>query len=501
MAVQTKCPDCKNRYTLADNLVGKKIRCQACKTVFEVQPAEQVAAKPPPRPKNAVAAGAPSRRREVDEVEEIEDDDDRNGEDRPRKKKRRREREKSSAALWVVSIIFGILGFVGAFVIVFLLVRSRPAEVAKGPPPANVAPANQPAGNQPAANPAGNQPMNPPANQPNNPPMNQNPVAKAPAGNPVAPADLYGDQGGEEVAPADAHAVGTLLRARKEDTFYRLSNPRLGRPKFGPGQALLVDYEMTRRGKFTGGSLYIHGADGRKTQVLLSFFGNQERNTIEVTTIGGPFAARFPENCELYMTRSDSRWGHLSPTFKVSNSVIMGAVPNLTKARNWTQEEIDRYTKDPPNYLAYNQHAGVGQDTPFVGDKGMSTHRYVEPNGHLLGLDYDTFNWQNEQSIRRLAPVFTRDQPLLVGAQRVIAKDGYAIGSVEVQHTKHINGLKLHFYRLKGDGSLDAADTYASELIGFAGKTQQKLGGDGTRMIGINVRAGAVVDALAFVTK
>jgi hypothetical protein len=41
----------------------------------------------------------------------------------------------------------------------------------------------------------------------------------------AASKDLYGEQGGEKAAPANARLPNTVMRARLEDTFLKLSNP------------------------------------------------------------------------------------------------------------------------------------------------------------------------------------------------------------------------------------------------------------------------------------
>src|SRR5690348_600676 len=73
--------------------------------------------------------------------------------------------------------------------------------------------------------------------------------AKAPAtgsgGSPKAkagakPEELYGDQGGDKVLPADTRVSNAVMRARLEDTFFKLSNPRIDDKR----NALLVDYEV-----------------------------------------------------------------------------------------------------------------------------------------------------------------------------------------------------------------------------------------------------------------
>jgi predicted Zn finger-like uncharacterized protein len=534
MTVPVQCPHCKQTYNLAESMLGKSVRCKACQNVFEVQRAKatSVSAGPPRAKSAAVSAPPPLRRRELDDVEVVDDDDDQDRErdredrDRPRKRRRKREREGSSATMWIVSGVVGVVCFVIAFVVVFFLMRrSAQPQVAQGPP-ANP-PANPPAVNAPAANPgaafqqAPGQPVvqapagQPPAGQPRavnpvNPPMN--PAPQAQGGNfpgaEIAPPGLYGDQGGDPVFPADPGLPDTILRARADETFYRLVNARVGSPTtpFGaprPGQALLVDYEVVRHGKHRGSTLIIHGGDGRRSQVhLLGFgLGGRDRGTVEVTTFG-PFGS-FPKNAEIYLTRHDGRWGKHSPTFKVSNSVIMGAMGVTTKARNWTKEEIDRYTKDPPNHLAVNVHPNVGKDTDFVGEvKGGVLMRYVEPKGHLLGLEVRLGEWEKEKCIGGgLTAIFSRDQaPNWPQAQRLIAKDGYAVAGAEVHTGKFVTGIKLLYQRLKTDGTLDPKDAYSSELVGYTGQAN-KLGDDGRPVIGIHIRQGAITNALALVMR
>src|SRR5262245_61581452 len=63
------------------------------------------------------------------------------------------------------------------------------------------------------------------------------------------PEEMYGDQGGEKVLPANSKAPNTVMRARLEDTFLKLSNPRMGQAGTGKkgAKALLIDYEVVSR--------------------------------------------------------------------------------------------------------------------------------------------------------------------------------------------------------------------------------------------------------------
>src|SRR5439155_11504717 len=102
------------------------------------------------------------------------------------------------------------------------------------------------------------------------------PPAKTKPGS--APEDLYGDQGGEKVGPANARLPNTVMRARRGDTFLKLSNPRID-PK---GNALLVDYEVVSRGKFDGGFLVFRSDDGGRAEIALTSIVGRDSGTIEL---------------------------------------------------------------------------------------------------------------------------------------------------------------------------------------------------------------------------
>jgi hypothetical protein len=323
----------------------------------------------------------------------------------------------------------------------------------------------------------------------------------------TTPEELYGDQGGEKIAPANAKLPNTVMRARREDTFLKLSNPRLGKTS-GPGpkrNALLVDFEVVSRGKLDGGSLVLHTDDGGRAEVALGTITSRDNGTIELVgvkqfgNIKIPKNATFPEDVEMYAVRGDERYDPPSK-FMVSNSVVMGKIKATTRPRDWTVEEIERYTKPPPSYKNPNAYPEIGEDVPALPDGG-GKFRFVDPGGRLLGLDYSVGEWDKRKTVSRLTPVYSLDQPKS-HSDRSVARKGYAVAGAEVNMDKYVCGIRLHFRRIKPDGTLDAKDAYKGDWIGVAPTGEvTKLGNDGRRVLGIHFQQGAIVDRFALVVE
>jgi transposase-like protein len=489
MPIRATCPSCDKSYTLNDALAGKSLRCKSCGEVFQVSAATPARPttpirRPSPTSREAVRSGSPTvvRRRVVEEDEN----------DRPRKKKRKKKQSADRTPFIVGIAVAG--GILVASVITFLVVAIRPVPV----PPAVAKPAPQ---KQEVA--AGK-----PAPFPKEVPVLADQVPAKQAAE-EAPANFYGNLEGEQIAAADPGLPDTVLRPRADDTLYKLSNARIGQPSrrgFGPpvgNKAILIDYQVLRRGKFYGGSIVVYGGDGHRASVSISLLPNQERGTIELVPGFGPFGGQLPKNAEIYMVRTDARYKQ-PITMKVSNSTILGAMAFGTKARNWTKEEIATYLKGPPNYNHPNAHPEIGKDTAWAGThNGGIAERYLEPEGHLLGFEANQTDWQKEQVFFFLKPILARDQPLPFRDKVHMAKEGYAVAGLEVRADKELlNAFKLHFRKLKADGSLDATDAYTSDWIGPAPENGKgtMLGNTGERVIGANLhRLGAHVSGVALV--
>jgi hypothetical protein len=530
MPTSVTCPDCDARLTLRTTPVaGARLKCPKCATQFtytDSSDAETSASKKSsisaPK-KSAIGAGSPVRRqRDQDEDDESErprgrsaassdEPDEEDEERRPRKKKKAKTASKTGLIIGLAVGAGGlvVLGIVVVVVVVVFALREKPGVVqqqAKGDPPEQLV-KNQPVPPQPVKNKDG---------KPNDPGPVAPPVPQPPKK--LTPAELYGDQGGEQVAAANAGLPSTLMRARRDDTFIKLSNPREAEVK-GPDakgkgnstvrQALLIDYVVVRRGKFDGGILVMHTDDGQRAEVALNLLAGRDQGTIQlvgVTSVGFfkkqqiNSKTEFPKNAEFYVTRGDDRY--LPPSkFMVSNSAVMGVMKVTSRARDWTAEEIDRYGNPPPAYRSPNlQPATLGADVPALNGWPWK-NRYVEPEGRLLGLEYNLGEWAKVKRIGGLVPVFRHDQPPSLPS-RELARPGYAVAGAEVNFDKDgiVFGIRLLFRRVKTDNNLDAADAYAGQWIGTPPTgAPTVLANDGRRVMGMSSQNGAVVDRFALV--
>jgi len=316
---------------------------------------------------------------------------------------------------------------------------------------------------------------------------------------------LYGDQGGQPVAPGNPRLPNAVMRAHLEDTFFKLSNPRID----AKGNALLIDYEVVSKGKFKPSALVLRADDGSKAEIALKSIAGRDSGTIQLVGAGnfGNFKFRtkvqVPENLEMYVIRKDDSY-EPSMTFMVSNSVVMGKMKTISKARNWSTEEIAQYAKGPLAYKNVNGHPDVGEDVPaLTAHPQMLVSRYVNPEGRLLGIDYSVAVWHKRNSMVRLAPVFAADQPKQNTA-RSLARKGYAVAGAEAFIDNETYGVRLLFARVNPDDTLDMKDSYAGEWIGSQpdeGKKATTLVNDGRRVIGIHFHAhqGAYIGKFALV--
>jgi hypothetical protein len=139
----------------------------------------------------------------------------------------------------------------------------------------------------------------------------------------------------------------------------------------------------------------------------------------------------------------------------------------------------------------------AGRQTELLGGNGGSPFQRTSPNGQpVLGVRYRMGNWGGRERVGGLEPLFTS----AAGRDVILARDGYALGALEVDADEYVDAVALVFMRLALDGSLDPADSYTSEWIGDpTGNPTRTIGGDGAKVIGLCGRGAAVLDAVGVV--
>ena len=495
MSLRTKCPHCQREAVLVAEALGKNVRCKGCSKPFTARAAAK--ADSDPHMRAAVKAGAPSGTKLRSRPTTNHDDDD----DAPR----RHGKGEDPKTLWIGLSAIGAATTV-ASAVVFLLIVNRhpqPQALAQAPPPPVPlpVPVKQPPAVEPPAPVAKAQPKPvdpPPVVVP--PPPRFDPVVVAPPPKVAeVPAGSLRQAGASRSRrPCCAH---TLLRAQSDDSFYRLDNARVAANGDNPRGAFLVHFRIEERGKLHATHLMLRFPGSR---VELSAFGNfMERDDGTLRINRDPNGqTQFPEDIECCLVRIDGSHGAPAGRFLVSDSVRIGNPGEPARPRDWTPDEIARFTKDAPSGLKENANPSVGVDTEFAGtrDGSLIGRRHVDPQRPLLGIEYRGGAWAGEQCLGALRPIFSADQNKLL-PQIELAKGGYAVSGAEVQVRNNIDAIKLHYRRVKPDGSLDPNDAYQGPWIGAPDPAARivTMGDTGARVLGFHTRSGAVVDGFALV--
>lgn len=152
----------------------------------------------------------------------------------------------------------------------------------------------------------------------------------------------------------------------------------------------------------------------------------------------------------------------------------------------------------PPQY---NPPAWLpGQPTELAGGPEGFQFEHCDRGGkQVVGFRYRLGRWANQAAVADLAPLYDRNQFAQV-KERVVAREGYVVGGVQVVSGDLVNAVRIIFVREQTDGALDKTDNYLSDWIGEPGGATPKALGDGQkRVIGVCGRRGAVLNALALV--
>jgi hypothetical protein len=142
----------------------------------------------------------------------------------------------------------------------------------------------------------------------------------------------------------------------------------------------------------------------------------------------------------------------------------------------------------------------AGRDTEIAGGKGGAPFRLgSKAKEPVIGLAWSSGSWAGQKLIGRLEPMFTRDVP--PGLQSsVVAREGYAVGGISVEGDDFVRAIQVVFVKTTADGKLDPSDSYVSEWIGHpAGKSITAIDSRGAKVIGIQGRKAAILDAVGLI--
>jgi hypothetical protein len=123
----------------------------------------------------------------------------------------------------------------------------------------------------------------------------------------------------------------------------------------------------------------------------------------------------------------------------------------------------------------------------------------------VLGFRVATGEWFGKIALRELRPIYQRPKQKPKperDAVDVIARDGYAVGSITVNADKDgVHALCITFMKIT-DSGLDPKQAYVSPWMGKkVGTAQKKLTGEGAYIYGVCGRRGLNIDAVGLVTE
>jgi WD40 repeat protein len=232
-----------------------------------------------------------------------------------------------------------------------------------------------------------------------------------------------------------------------------------------------------------------------------------------------PFVLRgHQESVESVAISPDDRWivtGSADKTVRVwrwqwDDLVALGG----QIGRNFDREEWEQYLPNEPYRKTFadrweptapprrwDDNRDAGEDTAFAGGSGGSRRRTARPGEFLRGIECEAGEVDGTRSITYFSPIFAKERPCRL-SQGEVARDGYAVGAVNVDAQRFVHAVQLVFMRVTDKGDLDPNDYYVGEWLGTpAGKQRQTLTGGGRAIIGVHLQKGVVVNALALVVE
>ena len=191
--------------------------------------------------------------------------------------------------------------------------------------------------------------------------------------------------------------------------------------------------------------------------------------------------------------------------------------PNPFGAGPWRGMSMDDLQRPPtirfggPVQPTAPLHAGPHPATPLSTVKTIDSQlvggslgwpwRTVDTAGRpVIGVRHSLGRWDDQDTLGIFEPIFDRKNSP-PGANELFAKDGYAVGAIQVDGADFVNAVRVAFMRIEGD-RLNPKDTYISDWIGkLTGRDPVTINGNGAIVVGVHGRRGAILNAVGLVCK
>jgi hypothetical protein len=143
-----------------------------------------------------------------------------------------------------------------------------------------------------------------------------------------------------------------------------------------------------------------------------------------------------------------------------------------------------------------------------LGGKGGRVVQDIAPGGYIVGFEIGRGGWFQFKVLGSITPIFATVKGEAPGrkrgkarGERLMAKDGYAVGGMYVRGGEVVNTVQVIFMKKNADGlSLNPQDFYVSEWLGGEGGGKPKeINGKGHLIVGLTGEAGDVVESLGLV--
>lgn len=378
------------------------------------------------------------------------------------------------------------------------------------------------------------------------------PVAAVTA-NPTAPhasGRPYSTRVNEPTVPPSQAALDSPLRAHRDQPWVRLVKAEIEKPDgrrmplhfWNDGERIVLEYEssadfethiMTSHAK---PKVILKNDKGETTEWVFRTYNMLEPKGAWLMQersghgpfghhhhFGGPFGGdsgpQFTRNMEVFVVLEDTYRSTRAKRFKISNSLSIGEQRGITMARDWSDDEValidesvktkigntPKEEREEKEALAREEREAFGgaatgnfDRSATCGESGGGPYEFAKEATPMLGFAYSFSAWDGHPCFGQIRPVF-KDIPLRQFKERVMAKEGYAVGGVNVEASPYFSGLQVIFMRVDGK-RLKPTDSYLSDWIRAPSATatteKATYKSDGKLVVGIHGFQGAICNTM-----